>query len=107
MSDPFLNRHKKRCKSFVFKNMSTAGQWVCWVFMALGVEKAIGNNALLQALSVFILMISTRAFAEDALARAGVPALSIDPSGSCKTHYFRDDTVLEATDMVSRDFFSF
>ena len=42
------------------------------------------------------------AFAEDALARAGVPALSIDPSGSRKAHYFRDDTVVEATDMVSR-----
>jgi len=48
-------------------------------------------------------MISTHAFAEDALARAGVPALSIDPSGSRKAHYFRDDTVVEATDMVSRD----
>ena len=44
-------------------------------------------------------MISTHAFAEDALARAGVPALSIDPSGSRKAHYFRDDTVVEATDM--------
>ena len=48
-------------------------------------------------------MISIHAFAEDALARAGVPALSIDPSGSRKAHYFRDDTVVEATDMVSRD----
>ena len=56
-----------------------------------------------QALSVFIQMISTHAFAEDDLARAGVPALSIDPSGSRKAHYFRDDTVVEATDMVSRD----
>ena len=27
----------------------------------------------------------------------------IDPSGSRKAHYFRDDTVVEATDMVSRD----
>jgi len=53
--------------------------------------------------SIFIQMISTHAFAEDALARAGVPALSIDPSGSRKAHYFRDDTVVEATDMVSRD----
>ena len=53
--------------------------------------------------SIFIQMISTHAFAEDDLARAGVPALSIDPSGSRKAHYFRDDTVLEATDMVSRD----
>jgi len=48
-------------------------------------------------------MISTHAFAEDALARAGAPALSIDPRGSRKAHYFRDDTVVEATDMVSRD----
>ena len=32
-----------------------------------------------------------------------MPALSIDPSGSRKTHYFRDDTAVEATDMVSRD----
>ena len=48
-------------------------------------------------------MISTHKFAEDALARACVPALSIDPSGSRKAHYFRDDTVVEATDMVSRD----
>ena len=40
-------------------------------------------------------MISTHAFA--------VPALNIDPSGSRKAHYFRDDTVVEATDMVSRD----
>ena len=53
--------------------------------------------------SIFIQMISTHAFAEDALARAGVPALSIDPRGSRKTHYFRDNTVVEATDMVSRD----
>ena len=45
----------------------------------------------------------THAFAEDILVRACVPALSIDPSGSRKTHYFRDDTVVEATDMVSRD----
>ena len=37
-------------------------------------------------------MISTHAFAEDSLARAGVPALNIDPSGSRKAHYFRDDT---------------
>ena len=35
-------------------------------------------------------------------ARAGVLALSIDHCGSRKTHYFRDDTVVEATDMVSR-----
>ena len=42
-------------------------------------------------------MISTHAFAEDALARACVPALSIYPSGSRKTHYFRNDTVVEAT----------
>ena len=48
-------------------------------------------------------MISTHALAEYALARACVPALSIDPSGSRKTHNFRDDTVVEATDMVSRD----
>ena len=48
-------------------------------------------------------MISTHAFAEDALARAGVPTFSKDPSGSHKTHHFRDDTVVEATDMVSRD----
>ena len=48
-------------------------------------------------------MISIHAFAEDALVRACVPALSIDPSGSRKAHYFRDDTVVEATDMVSRD----
>ena len=39
----------------------------------MGVEEAIGNNALQQALSVFIQMKSTHAFAEDALARAGVP----------------------------------
>ena len=32
-----------------------------------------------------------------------VPALSIYPSGSRKAYYFRDDTVVEATDMVSRD----
>ena len=48
-------------------------------------------------------MISTHAFAEDVLARACVSTLSIDPSGSRKTHYFRDETVVEATDMVSRD----
>ena len=47
-------------------------------------------------------MIRTHAFAEDALARAGAPALSIDPS-SHKAHYYRDDMVVEATDMVSRD----
>ena len=35
-------------------------------------------------------MISTLEFAEDALARAFVPALSIDPSGSCKAHFFRE-----------------
>ena len=48
-------------------------------------------------------MLSTHEFAEDALARACVPAFSIVPSGSRKTRYFRDDTVVEATDMVSRD----
>ena len=69
----------------------------------MGVEEAIRNNTLQQALSIFIQMISTHAFAEYALARAGAPALSIDPSGSRKAHYFRDDTVVEATDMVSRD----
>ena len=53
-------------------------------------------------LSVFIQMISTLSFAVDALASAGVPALSVDPNGSCKTCYFRDGTVVEAG-MVSRD----
>ena len=48
-------------------------------------------------------MISTHAFAEESLVRACVSALNIDPSGSRKAQYFRDDTVVEATDMVSRD----
>ena len=63
--------------------------------MALGVEEAIRNNTLQQALTVFIQMISTHTFADDALARACVPALSIDPSGSRKAHYFRDNTVVD------------
>ena len=46
-------------------------------------------------------MISIHTFAEYVLARAGVPALSIDPSGSRKTHYFRDDAVVEDVGTLS------